>query len=163
MIAKSHQGRTPLSVVMFRLSDLPELRSIFGDAIAGQLLASLSRSLASIAAAGGVFMRTDADMFTALLPSLDKDAALAATRQAFGCGLAIELDASDDEVVIVPDVLIRMVPAAHQTIAALYEEMLRNLESSRAWEERRKRHLRKEHELYCTRPAPLKQACLGSA
>jgi predicted signal transduction protein with EAL and GGDEF domain len=153
--ARARDQREPLSVAVFRLEDLSELRSIFGEVAARQLLAKFCRILRKLDAPRGVIVRTRAAVFTVLLPGLHREAALAAVRQAFGDTLSVELDAGDAEIVVVPDFLVSTVPTEATSVLAWHDGMLRRLERSRAWEEQRQRYLRRKHESHSTRPAPL--------
>lgn len=155
MISQCQRQQQSLSIIVMQLSDLAEMKDLFGSQVASHLVRNLVKTLHAVAPAKGVVLRTDATVFTLLLPGFDRGATLEAVTQAFGPTVAVEIDAQELEIVLVPEYQIRTVDAEPTAMAAVYEDMLRQIDSSRAREVRRRRHLRQEHESYSTKPAAL--------
>lgn len=155
MIAQSRRHKQPLSVLVLQLHDLPELRELFGPQVGHELLSKLVNSLHAMAPARSVVVRSDSEVLTVFLPGLHEEAARNAVKRTFGQTIAVESDAREQEIVLVPDFRIQTIADDVASFERLYEEVLENIKADRALEERRQRHLRREHESHCTKPAPL--------
>jgi GGDEF domain-containing protein len=152
-IADARSRGRAISVAVFRLSDLPELEAVFGTAAAQKIVATLSHALSTVTTGKGMVMRTDVATFAILLPGFQLESALAALKEALGNTLALEVNAGDDEVLLVPDFDARSIGASALAFSELYDNMLRSIEHTRAVEARRMRRLRLEHESYYTNPS----------
>lgn len=155
LVADSQRKQQPFTLVVLEQSDLPELSAIFSREVAQQLVSKMARTLQNISPAKGIVVRTDATVFTVLLPGFSRPMASAALKRALGDTFSIECDAGDEEVVLVPDFLIRTLDGDSPPVARVYEQMCRTIARARALEERRHLYLRQEHESHCTKPAPL--------
>lgn len=72
-IADTRSQGGAISVAVFRLSDLPELKAVFGTAAAQQVVATLAQALSTVAPGQGMVMRTDFATFAILLLVPDVD------------------------------------------------------------------------------------------
>lgn len=158
MIRQSRRHEQPLSVLVLELHDLPELKELFGADIAKQLVTKLVNSLHAVAPARSVVVRSEDDVFTVFLPGLREEAAREAVKRTFGGTISVEIDAQEQEIVLLPDFRIHSLGDDVTPFQGWYEETLRNFRFARTVEERRQRHLRLEHESHCTKPAPLIEA-----
>lgn len=161
LIRHCREEGEPLAMLLVQLSDLPELRATFGDQHSRRMVRKLFLELHAFAPPEAVVMRTEAAVFCVLMPGLDREAALAAFEEAFGHTLALEFDAGEDEIVLVPDVVMRTMPASAARAARVYQEMLSSIEQTRAIEARRERRLRREHESYYAKTRPLVESVAG--
>lgn len=151
LMSDCYAQKQPLAMLVVQLSDLPELRGIFGDQHSRRMVRKLFLALQAFAPPQAVVVRTDAAVFSVLMPGLDRRAACAAFERTFGHTLTLEFDAGEDEIVLVPDVLIRSMPANGPCAAGIYEEMLSSIKHARALEARREQRLRRQHESYYTK------------
>lgn len=158
MLARSRRDRQPLSVVVFDEGHLPELGSLFGPEMAERMVAKLAKTLQGMATRKGLVIRTEATALTVLLPGFDGDRALAAVRQALGATGSIDFDADGEEIVLVPDFLVRTLYSDSSSIQEICEAMRRDITRSQQQERRRKLSLQRERESYLSRSAPLMQA-----
>lgn len=155
LVADSQRKQQPFTIVVLEQSDLPELSAIFGLDAAQHLVSKMARTLQNISPAKGIVVRTDATVFTVLLPGFSRPMASAALKRALGETFSIECDAGDEEIVLVPDFLIRTLDRDSPPVAQVYAQMCSAITRARAQEERRHLYLRQEHESHCTKPTPL--------
>lgn len=155
LVADSQRKQQPFTIVVLEQSDLLELSAIFGRDVAQQLVSKMARTLQNISPAKGIVVRTDATVFTVLLPGFSRLVASTALKRALGDTLSFECDAGNEEVVLVPNFLIRTIEGDSPPVAQVYEQMCSAIARARAQEERRQLYLRQEHESHCTKPAPL--------
>lgn len=155
LVADSQRKQQPFTMIVLEQSDLAELSAIFGREVAQQLVSKMARVLQKISPAKGIVVRTDATVFTVLLPGFSRPMASTALKRALGDTFSIECDAVGEEVVLVPDFLIRTLDGEAPRVAQVYEQMCRTIARARAEEVRRQLYLRQEHESHCTKPAPL--------
>lgn len=155
LIAQSLEKGQPVTVVVLEQGDLAELSATFGPGVARKLVARLAAKLQTVACAPGAVARTDVAVFTLLLPGFTHAMASAALQAALGSTVSIEVDAGDEELVLMPDFLIRTLQGASAPLAEVYDSMRRTIERARKLEERRQKYLRAERESHCTKPAPL--------
>ena len=153
MLAQSRRDDEPLSMIVFDQSDLSEMKSIFGAEAARQMVARIGATLHNMAGSRGFSVRTEATVFTVLMPGHDLELALASVRQALGETYAIEVGAQHDEMLLVPDFLARTVKSDVESIEDLYQSMRVAICKAQRNEQRRQTYLQRERESHSTRPA----------
>ncbi|WP_298932179.1 diguanylate cyclase [uncultured Ramlibacter sp.] len=146
-------GRT-LSVVVFEFDDLLEVHSIYGAAVSRTLLGQVARQLEAVAGGYGVAARTGRTQFSLALPGLNRDQARAAVESVFGQACCIEFDADDDEIMLVPEVLVDAMPDEAGSVTAFQQQLVADLARLRAEEQRRVLYLQRERESH-SRPMSL--------
>ena len=157
-----HRGRRGTarqhsSLAVFDVSELPELRHIFGAGAARHTVAVIQRALRRIDPIMGRISRTTATSFSVLLPGYDAETALAAVRDALGNTPAIESDWHGEEIMVVPDFLIRNSGDTAQAVEQLCEQMLGEIAGKQQSVRLHRDYLRREREshLATTKPALL--------
>lgn len=155
MIHQSRRHQQPLSVLVLELHDLPELKELFGTKTASQLVSRLINSLHTLAPARSVVVRSEAEVFTVFLPGLREEAAREVVKRTFGHTISVEIDAQEQEIVLLPDFRIDIIRRDVPSFQGWYEETLRKFQVARVLERRRQHHLRLEHESHCTKPSSL--------
>lgn len=110
----------PLTVAVVELSDLPEVRSLFGNDVAGQVTRRMAVRLQAIATDRGLAERTSATQFSVLLPGMEAATARRALQAVFGHAGCVEYECGGDEIVLLPDFRVAQVPADHGSIAQTY-------------------------------------------
>jgi GGDEF domain-containing protein len=155
MLAQSRRDNHAVSVVVFDLSDLPEVESVFGAAVVHEVLAEVVLRLQDLATSRGLVIRTGATVFTVLIPGLGRDRAQLAIEKTMGSPCCIELNAGDHEIVLVPDFALHTVRSGSPGLAQVQQELRRQIEDARRIEDRRRRYLQKERESH-TRPMDLR-------
>ncbi|MEJ5988707.1 hypothetical protein WG902_01820 [Ramlibacter sp. PS3R-8] len=150
----------PTSLAVFDVGELPELRQIFGDGAARHTVAAIQRALQRIDPIAGRVSRTTATTFAVLLHGYDVESANAAVRQALGETLAIESDWHGEEIVVVPDFLIRPSGDSLHRVGQLHRQMLGEIADQQQSVRRHRDYLRREREshLPTTRSALLSAA-----
>jgi GGDEF domain-containing protein len=103
MLQRARSERQPFSVAVVDVSDLPELHSLFGSAVAERIVAEVMRRLRTVAGSKGLAVRTGPTEFTAVLPGRERETALTMLGAAFGAACFIEYDTGGDEIVLLPD------------------------------------------------------------
>lgn len=160
MLCRGRGSKQPLSIVVFELSDLPELQCVFGSRATRDFIAQTALRLQGLAARKGIAARTSPTTFTVLLPGVDRDEALAVIRAALGQPCCIELMAAGEEIVLVPELRVRTLSGDSVCVSEAYESMCRDIGQARLFEERRTKYLRRERESHSrpmkSRPLPMK-------
>jgi GGDEF domain-containing protein len=156
MVEESVRSDQPMSVVVFEQVDLPELHAIFGSAAAHRVVAEFGARLKLLAAPGGVAVRTDATSWAVLLPGHDNDTAMAAVKRALGKSLAVEADAGEDEILLVPRIAMHTVGNRVASMRSIYRELREKIQRSHEHELLRQDYLRRERESH-SRPARLEE------
>ncbi|MFC5496456.1 hypothetical protein ACFPOE_02840 [Caenimonas terrae] len=154
LLARARSAGEPLSLAVFDLNDLPELESVFGAAIAREVTTQVVFKLQAMAGSRGVVIRTDATVFSVLMPACGRDRAHKAIERSMGSPCCIELDAEAHELVLVPDFKVQTMRPDSPTLAEVYAELLRDIAGAQHLERRRQRYLQRERESH-TRPADL--------
>ena len=146
-----------VSLAVFDVSELHELRQIFGDGAARDSVAVIRRALRRIDPVVGRIARTTATSFAVLLPGYDPKAALAAVRDALGDSLSIESDWHGEEIVLVPDFLIRSSDDSPAAVDQLCRQMLDEIAGQQNAVRLHRDYLRRERQSHVptTRPACL--------
>ncbi|MCC2674541.1 MAG: regulator protein domain-like protein [Ramlibacter sp.] len=150
----------PSTLAVFDVCELPELRQIFGDRAAHHTVAAILRALQRIDPVVGRVSRTTATSFAVLLPGYDEEAAAIAVRAALGEAPAIESDWQGEELVVVPDFLIRTSGGSPHGVDRLHRQMLGEIADRQRRLRRHLDYLRREREshLPTTRPVLLSSA-----
>lgn len=153
-------ARRPASLAVFDVGELPELRQIFGEGAAHHTVAEVRRALHRIDPVVGRVLRMTATSFAVLLPGYDEEAARIAVRQALGEALAIESDWHGEELVVVPDFLIRPSSNSPDCVDRLHRQMLGEIADQQQLVRRHRDYLRRERESHfpTTKPALLPAA-----
>lgn len=154
MLARSHTDKQPLSIAVFDLNDLPELETVFGPQVAREVMAQVVLKLQGMAGTRGVVIRTDATVFTVLMPGFGRDRAHQAIERTMGSPCCIELDAGDHEIVLVPDFKVHTMRPDSGPLGDVYARLRRDIASGQHLEQRRQRYLQLERESH-TRPMEL--------
>jgi hypothetical protein len=154
MLARSRSDNQPLSVAVFDLDDLPELESVFGATIAREVMAQVVFRLQGMTGSKGLVIRTDATVFTVLMPGFGRDRAHQAIERTMGSPCCIELDADDHEIVLVPDFKVHTIRPDSAPLAQVYADLRQDISAAQQLERRRQRYLQRERESH-TRPADL--------
>ncbi|HEY0822999.1 MAG TPA: hypothetical protein VGD76_04365, partial [Ramlibacter sp.] len=94
----------------------------------------------------GVALRTGPTCWAVLLPLQDGDGALAAVKEALGTGMAVEGDAADDEVLLVPRMAVRTLRDDTIPMRTAYRDLREQISRAHAHELRREEYLRRERE-----------------
>jgi GGDEF domain-containing protein len=68
MLPRSRREKQHLTVIVFDLSDLPELELVFGAQVAEKVVTDISRKFERLATRRGLAVRTAPTVFTVLLP-----------------------------------------------------------------------------------------------
>jgi GGDEF domain-containing protein len=157
MLAGPRQQGREATLVIFDFEDLPQLRSLFDDAVASAALRQLEDGLRRMAGRRGLAARTGSRQFAVLLPGTAQAEALAVAHQALGTPCRIELDVRGSEVVLVPDVIAQACLPGHGALAALHHVLCERLATHQENRKLREQHLRRLRERH-TRPAALRPA-----
>lgn len=147
----------PSSLAVFDVCELPELRQLFGDRAAHHTVTAILRALQRIDPVAGRVSRMTVTSFAVLLPGYDEHAAGTAVRAALGEAPAIESDWHGEELVVVPDFLIRTSGVSPHCVARLHRQMLAEIADRQRLLRRHLDYLRREREshLVTTRPVLL--------
>jgi GGDEF domain-containing protein len=153
------RGGRPAAVAVFDCGDLLEIREIYGARIGREMVRRVVRAMEATAGEKGYVARTGPAEFTVVLPGAGRRKVLAAVQQVFGTPSRVEYEAGDEEIMVVPDVLIGI---AHEgeDVASLQSALSRKLQWNRAYEERRRDWLRRERERH-SRPHELESPRRG--
>jgi hypothetical protein len=125
-------GGDALGMVVFAQPDLGELLEIFGVGAARGLVSGLEEKLADLAGSRGLALRTDKDLWVVLLPCRSPEHTLAAIRDAFDGTYAVPVDTDDEDIVLVPDFVVRTLAGSDVSVAQAYEEARRRISRTRA-------------------------------
>lgn len=152
LVAARREGR-PLSVAVFDFADLLEVRKIYGSRVAHKLMARIANKLTNLAPDHGLAARTGPAEFSAVLPGMSREKALAAIARVLGSPLRIELDLGDDEIVLVPNFLVDSAGTDTASVDEIHRELHRELAQIGDLEQRRRDYLQRERERH-SRPMP---------
>lgn len=152
LVASRRDGR-PLSVAVFDFADLLEVRKIYGSRVAHKLMARIANKLMSLSPDHGLAARTGPAEFSAVLPGMSREKALAAIARVLGNPLRIELDVGDNEIVLVPNFLVDSAGPDTASVDEIRRELHRELAQIGDEEQRRRDYLQRERERH-SRPMP---------
>ena len=154
LLARARTDNQPLSLAVFDLADLPELETVFGSSTTRQVMQQVLLRLQAMAGSKGLVTRTDATMFTVLMPGFGRDRARQAIDRNMGSPCCIELDADDHEIVLIPDYALHAFRPDSVPLNQVYSQLRQSIADSQQLERRRQRYLQRERESH-TRPAEL--------
>lgn len=120
MLKACRGDERPLTLAVVELSDLPEVHSLFGRDVAGQITRRMAVRLQAIATDHGLAERTSATQFTVLLPGMEAATARRALRAVFDVGGCVEYECDGDELVLLPEFHVAQVPDHHASILETY-------------------------------------------
>jgi len=153
LLAQARQAEEPLSIAVFSFIDLLEVRAIYGGEVRTQVVRKLVQDLRRVANHRGIAARTGLTEFTVVFPNRDVEDVEEAIEKVLGHPACIELDADGDEIVLVPDVIIRMAGSS-DSFAGLHGASSAALLARQQAEMLRRTQLRRERERH-SRPTPL--------
>jgi GGDEF domain-containing protein len=162
MMQRARRDKQAMSVAVFDLSDLPELRSVFGKGVTQEVVQRVSELFQRIATSKGLVARTGTTMFTVLMPGFGRDRALAVISEVMGYPCCIELDASRDEIVLIPEYMVQTVRGDTGSVADVIAALRRGIVQARELEQSRRRYLKRERESH-TPPGDLRAVSTVSA
>lgn len=154
MLARARSDDQPLSMAVFDLADLPELESVFGSTTTRQVMQQVLLRLQAMAGSKGLVTRTDATVFTVLMPGFSRERARNAIDRSMGSPCCFELDADNHEIVLIPDFGLHAFRPDSAPLNQVYSQLRRSISDSQRLERRRQRYLQRERESH-TRPAEL--------
>jgi GGDEF domain-containing protein len=154
LLARARSESQPMTMAVFDLEDLPEMESVFGAIVTREVVAQVVFRLKGIVGSRGLVIRTDATVFTLLMPGYGRDRAHHAIERTMGNPCCIELDADDHEIVLVPDFKVHTFRAGSESVEQVYIELRRAISEAQHREQRRQRYLQRERESH-TRPTEL--------
>ena len=154
LLDEARRSGRALGFVVFDFNDLLEVRAIYGARIASLLGQEIVKKLRTIAGTQGLAARTGKTQFAVLLPGYSHERALKAVHRVLGHPARVELDSHDEEIVLVPDLVVENIAPGDESIAQLHGEMLRELAQQRIDEARRCHYLQRERERH-SRPMHL--------
>lgn len=158
LLATPRWRRDEAALALLDFRDLLEVRDIYGEHVSAAVQARLADALARMAGRCGLAGRTGPAQFAVLLPGQDRQAAIDVLHRALGKPCRLEHDLPDDELVLVPEVVVDVCEPGE--LAMLYERLSVTLARHHSWEERRRVHMRRLREHH-SRPMPL-DAALGA-
>ena len=127
MLARCRGRSQPFTVAVVELTELPEIRKLFGRRIEDEIVAIVERKLRTVATGRGLAVRTGYTQFSLLLPGRRAEDALQALRTALGRGGCLEHDADGEELVLLPNVKLDAVGPEQPGIGATYDELRQRL------------------------------------
>lgn len=146
MMIRARRDKQALTVAVFELSDLPELRSVFGKEVTQEVVHRLREKFQRIATSKGLVARTGPTLFTVLMPGFGRDRALAAISEVMGFPCSIELDSTRDEVVLIPEYMVQTVRSDTASVADVIAALRAGIAQSQEREHSRRRYLKRERE-----------------
>jgi GGDEF domain-containing protein len=153
MLSGCRDREQPLSLAVIEIGDLPEVREIYGQDIAREVIARLVGMLDDLAGSRGLAGRTGVTQFCVLIP-LEREKAAGEVERVFGKPARIEFDSGECEVVLVPDVVVDCADVGIASLETLCDEMARELALVRRDELRRHHYLQWERERH-SQPASM--------
>lgn len=153
MLSRARAEGRNLSVLVIEFSDLREVHEIYGQGVSRKLIARLVRKLTSLAGANGLVGRTGVAQFTVVLP-MRRENALRAIQRVLGKPARIEFDAGDDEIVLVPELVLDCTNSGTDSIDALWRDLCAEVTRLQKSELRRQHYLQRERERH-SRPMSL--------
>jgi GGDEF domain-containing protein len=131
MLACCRRDDVPLSMAVFRLDDLPQVKSVFGSDVARQFVLKTLGKLNRVASPKGLAIRTGATTFAVLLPGLCHERATAAVHEVLGAPCRIELDASHDGAVLTPAFRVKTAGQDNVSVEEIYQVLRREMSLDR--------------------------------
>jgi GGDEF domain-containing protein len=123
MLARCRSRSQPFTVALVELTELPELRKLFGRSTEDEIVAMAELKLRTVATSRGLAVRTGYTQFSLLLPGRHAQDALQGLRTALGRAGCLEHDVGGEELVLLPNVKLDAVGPEHTGIGATYHEL----------------------------------------
>lgn len=152
LLARCRGERRELTLAVFNCDDLLEARQVYGNRTGRKLIDCIVRKMTLLAGERGLAGRTGPTQFSVVLP-MGRDKALEAIERVLGNPGRIELEASNSELVLVPDVMVEAVPET-ASLERLFTALCRGLARQREQEQMRHRYLQRERQRH-SRPIPV--------
>jgi GGDEF domain-containing protein len=146
MSSCSRREKQHLTVIVFDLSDLPELELVFGARVAKEVVTDISRKFERLATRRGLAVRTAPTVFTVLLPNADRNRAIEAIHATLGQPCSLEVEVDGDEVVLLPEFALETLVGNIVSIEECYDDLCREIAQTRQSEQRRLNYLTRERE-----------------
>ena len=153
LIERARQKDAALTLLVVQLADLPELDLVFGTSAVDRAVDVTLTELLHVAGRKGFAARTTSDTFALFMPEMGEEQLLCALQARLGRPCSIEFELDGQEILMVPDIVIRSVCDADSP-ATTYRKLCDFLEDERQFDQRRKQYMRQERESH-TMPAPL--------
>jgi GGDEF domain-containing protein len=154
MLQKARKKNQPLSIVVFDFSDLPELQYIYQGQVPRDLGRTIEIKLRSVAPDKGTVVRTGPTTFTVLLPNFDTRKTLRAVCEAFGKACCFEFAMGDNEILLIPDYLVKTIRRGSESVEDVYQVLRAELLKAQLHAKRRQIYLRRERKSH-SRPMTL--------
>jgi GGDEF domain-containing protein len=155
LLASSRRDGREVTLAVFDCSDLLEVRQIYGSSTSRKLAACIVRKLSQLAGDRGVAARTGQARFAVAMP-MGREKAVEAIARVLGNPSRIELEGSNSEIVLVPNLMVESVPQG-SSLDRLYGALCRGLTRIQEEEQQRQQYLKRERERH-SRPMPLQAA-----
>ena len=146
MLLRSRRENVALSLAVFDLTDLPELKSVFGSQVAQEVIARITIKFQRMATSRGLVVRTGPTVFAVLLPGCGRDRALSTIRSVMGHPCCIELEGGKEEIVMIPEFKVQTVRGDTASIEEVYTGLRRDISQVHALELKRRQYLQRERE-----------------
>ncbi len=124
LTACRREGRSA-TVAVFDCADLLEVRTIYGRRIARKLMARIVQKLTILCGDRGLAARTGPAEFSVMLPGQSREKALSSIHRVMGNPMRVELDAGDNEIVLVPGLLAETAGADTESVEELLLDLRR--------------------------------------
>lgn len=160
MLRYSRRSKQPLSLLVFELEDLPELKEVFGRRATRAMLTRTIALLRCLATRRGLAAWTTPTTFTALVPGATEVQVTAALEAMLGPACCIEFEAGGDEILLVPELRVQTLGQA-ESLRQAYDAACRDITRVCTERQRRRLYLARERESH-SRPAPLHAAATVS-
>ncbi len=147
-------GSAPVTVVLFELGDLREVREIYGQRVRRAIMQQWVRKLRAAAGHRGLAARTGAEQFLLVLPGTSPEQAQPLLARHVGSPPRLEFDPRGLELVLVPDMVIEVAAEDERDIQPIHARLHAALEAQREAERRRQHYLELERARH-SRPMPM--------
>ncbi|CAN5726564.1 hypothetical protein BH11PSE7_BH11PSE7_04430 [soil metagenome] len=128
LLNECHREKRPVTVAVFGCDDLLAIRRMYGRKAGHKSLNILVGKMTDIAGSRGLAARTGMAEFTVMLPGASREKALQAIARQLGNPMRIEFDSANEEVVLVPTLVIETPAVAETSIENLHAELSNDLQ-----------------------------------
>ena len=128
LLNECHREKRPVTVAVFGCDDLLTIRRMYGRKAAHKSLKRLVGKITDIAGSRGLAARTGMAEFTVMMPGLGNDKALQVIARHLGNPLRIEFESGNEEIVMVPILVVQTPSAAETSVESLYAELSADLQ-----------------------------------
>ena len=153
LLATCRAGQRDLTLAVFDCNDLLEARTIYGNRTSRKLVDSIVAKLSLLAGSEGLAARTGPTQFAVAMP-MSREKAVQAIERLLGNPARFELEGSQSEIVLVPNLMVEAVPAAG-TLERMFAALCRGLARTHEEERTRQLYLQRERERH-SRPVPIR-------